>query len=47
MRLLSCIYLSVSECAYRISRIVLLVLQLRRIQGMRECSRMNAGDALM
>lgn len=35
MRLLSCIYLSVSECAYRISRIVLLLLllllQLRRI----------------
>lgn len=50
MRLLSCIYLSVSECAYRISLIVAAAAaatKKNKVQGMRECSRMNAGDALM
>lgn len=53
MRLLSCIYLSVSECAYRISLIVAAAAaaaaatKKNMVQGMRECSRMNAGDALM
>lgn len=45
------IYLSVSECAYRISLIVAAAAaaatKKNKVQGMRECSRMNAGDALM